>query len=46
MAKKIKSERQRRNEIKKKLSDEEIFCSKKFLNELSSMNRYLLMGTK
>ena len=46
MAKQIKSERQRRNEIKKKLSDEEIFCSKKFLNELSSMNRYLLMGTK
>lgn len=46
MAKKIKSERQRRNEIKKKLSDEEIFCSKRFLNELSSMNRYLLMGTK
>lgn len=46
MTRKVKSARQRRNEIKKKLTDEEVFCSKKFLNELSSMNRYLLMGTK
>lgn len=43
--KKQQTLRKRRNDIKKKLTDEEIFCSKKFLSEINSMNRFLLMGT-